>query len=282
MRPTIALIIVDPQVDFIDPQGKLPIPGAPKVADSIAKFIKEFKINIHKIIITRDSHRPDHFENALMWTDLITGKQLPNVTRTISYQDIKNGRYGIADDGRGYGSSGGTRWYDAILDWIERRGEITLWPRHCVTGSVGAAIYPGILDAVSVWELYDQGNNRVEYLDKGMESWLPAYSAFSEGDFWRTQRSLQDKVKDWMMGVRRKGPFKVDYVVVCGFAEDYCVAACIDDLIFGGFDRDLVIPKDLCAPILTEHEHPIYSYARYKGVKVLSSYKDIAELPKDK
>ena len=53
----ITLIIVDPQYDFIE-HGKLPVDGGTKALDNVTKLIESGLVG--EIIITQDSHRPDH------------------------------------------------------------------------------------------------------------------------------------------------------------------------------------------------------------------------------
>lgn len=63
-----ALLIVDPQVDFII--GSLPVPGAEVAMDSLAKFIKEQGINYSHIILTADRHPINHCsftQNGGIW-----------------------------------------------------------------------------------------------------------------------------------------------------------------------------------------------------------------------
>ncbi|MDE5785556.1 MAG: isochorismatase family protein [Duncaniella sp.] len=52
------LLIVDPQVDFIN--GSLPVPGAPEAMDALAEYIRTDSDRYEVIGITADSHPSDH------------------------------------------------------------------------------------------------------------------------------------------------------------------------------------------------------------------------------
>ena len=79
--------------------------------------------------------------------------------------------------------------------------EQTLWPDHCVQGSAGAALHPGL----------DTGRVNL-ILRKGMRPVLDSYSAFFENDR-RTATGLAGFLTE--LGVRQ--------VALCGLATDYCV-----------------------------------------------------------
>ena len=80
------------------------------------------------------------------------------------------------------------------------------WPRHCVQGTWGAELHPG-LDA-----------SRIDVVvDKGQEPGTDGYSAFDGTD-------LRERL-------RERG---IDEVVVVGLATDYCVRASALDAIAAG------------------------------------------------
>ncbi|PPE04551.1 glycerol-3-phosphate acyltransferase PlsY [Entomoplasma ellychniae] len=56
-----ALIIVDYQYDFVDPNGKLYVKHAETKKEYILKLIKEFKDNSNLVIATKDNHPIDHY-----------------------------------------------------------------------------------------------------------------------------------------------------------------------------------------------------------------------------
>ena len=97
-----------------------------------------------------------------------------------------------------------------------------LWPDHCVQGSRGAELHPG-LDTRGVGLI----------LRKGARPSLDSYSAFFEND-----RTTSTGLSHWLRGLG------VGEVFLCGLATDYCVFASAMDARGLGFAVTLV--QDAC------------------------------------
>jgi nicotinamidase/pyrazinamidase len=104
-------------------------------------------------------------------------------------------------------------------------GPQTLWPDHCVQGTPGAALHPG-LDAARA-ELV---------LRKGFRAGIDSYSAFFEND-----RSTPTGLAGYL---RERG---FSRVVLCGLATDFCVAYSAIDARRLGFESTVVL--DACRAI---------------------------------
>ncbi len=91
-------------------------------------------------------------------------------------------------------------------------GEQVLWPDHCVQGTPGAALAPGLdLPGAAL------------VLRKGLNPRVDSYSAFAEAD--GTPTGLAGYLRE--RGIGR--------VVLCGLATDYCVAWSALDARAAGF-----------------------------------------------
>ncbi|TXM87350.1 isochorismatase family protein, partial [Methylobacterium sp. WL103] len=96
-------------------------------------------------------------------------------------------------------------------------GEQVLWPDHCVQGSAGASLAPGLdLPGAAL------------VLRKGLNPGVDSYSAFVEADGTRTGLAGY---------LRERG---VGRVVLCGLATDYCVAWSALDARAAGFEAVVV------------------------------------------
>jgi nicotinamidase/pyrazinamidase len=104
-------------------------------------------------------------------------------------------------------------------------GEQTLWPDHCVQGTVGADFHPA-LDLTRA-ELV---------IRKGFRPDIDSYSAFFENDR-RTPTGLAGYLRE--RGLRR--------VVLCGLATDFCVAYSAIDARRQGFEAAVML--DACRAI---------------------------------
>jgi nicotinamidase/pyrazinamidase len=104
-------------------------------------------------------------------------------------------------------------------------GVQTLWPDHCVQGTTGAALHPGLHDA------------RLEMvLRKGFHAQVDSYSAFLEND-----RVTPTGLAGYM---RERG---FERLFCAGLALDYCVRFSAEDARRFGF-RAVVVP-DACRAI---------------------------------
>ncbi|HEY3622164.1 MAG TPA: bifunctional nicotinamidase/pyrazinamidase [Roseiarcus sp.] len=104
-------------------------------------------------------------------------------------------------------------------------GDQILWPEHCVQGTPGAALHPGL--AVDLAFLI---------LRKGMHSAIDSYSAFVEADG-KTTTGLAALLK--ARGVKR--------VFLCGLATDFCVAHSALDARRQSFETFVI--EDACRAI---------------------------------
>lgn len=104
-------------------------------------------------------------------------------------------------------------------------GAQTLWPDHCVQGTPGAELHPGL----------DVPNSQL-LLRKGWHPAIDSYSAFFENDR-RTPTGLASYLRE--RGLKR--------VFVAGLALDFCVRYSAEDAHAAGFE--VVVIEDACRAI---------------------------------
>jgi len=104
-------------------------------------------------------------------------------------------------------------------------GDQTLWPEHCVQGTPGAALHPGLVTDLAFL-----------ILRKGMHPGIDSYSAFVEADG-KTTTGLAALLK--ARGIKR--------VFACGLATDFCVAHSALDARHEGFATFVI--EDACRAI---------------------------------
>jgi nicotinamidase/pyrazinamidase len=104
-------------------------------------------------------------------------------------------------------------------------GEQTLWPDHCVQGTPGAELHPGL-----------RADRFAVVLRKGWRREVDSYSAFTENDR-RTPTGLAGWLRD--QGVRR--------VFLAGLATNFCVGWSGLDALDHGFAVSVVL--DACRGI---------------------------------
>lgn len=110
-------------------------------------------------------------------------------------------------------------WHPAESRHFREFGGV--WPRHCVQGTPGAQLHPGLVLP-----------GGTEVVDKGENPDDDAYSAFQA----RTRNGA-----DLERSLRERG---VEHVYVGGLATDYCVKSTVLDALSRGFGATLLI--DAC------------------------------------
>jgi nicotinamidase/pyrazinamidase len=131
------------------------------------------------------------------------------------------------------------------------QGPQELWPDHCVQGTRGAALHPGLPDAaISL------------VLRKGTRPDVDSYSAFQE-NVGPDGRRPTTGLGAWLAarGVRR--------VFVCGLARDFCVRASAVDAASEGFE--VVVLDDLTRAVFPDRRPAIDALLARAGVRLATS-----------
>jgi nicotinamidase/pyrazinamidase len=97
-----------------------------------------------------------------------------------------------------------------------------LWPAHCVQWTGGALLHPG-LDSRRI----------ARVVPKGTDPWIDSYSGFFDNN-----RRKATGLHEWLQGQR------VDQLLLCGLATDYCVKATALDAMSLGYGTTVV--ADAC------------------------------------
>lgn len=127
----------------------------------------------------------------------------------------------------------------------------TLWPDHCVQGSPGAELHPGIdgaaLDAV---------------IRKGSDPRVDSYSGFRENHGPHGARPSTG-LAGWL---HERG---VDEVFVCGLARDICVLWTAQDAVELGFRASLL--WDLSRPVTPASDDATRTTLQARGIALVES-----------
>jgi len=131
------------------------------------------------------------------------------------------------------------------------QGAQELWPDHCVQGTHGAALHPGLPDTCLTL-----------VLRKGTRRDLDSYSAFRENVGPEGERPTTG-LGAWLAarGVRR--------VFVTGLARDFCVRASAVDAAAEGFETAVL--DDLTRAVFPDHRAQVDAELSRAGVSLLDS-----------
>lgn len=91
MKNRNALLIIDAQKDFCEPEGALYVQGAEQDVQRIADLIKKFSDRIDYISLTQDSHHRNDIAHPAWWTKR-DGSPV-NAFTPISLQQVKDGEF---------------------------------------------------------------------------------------------------------------------------------------------------------------------------------------------
>ena len=209
------LLMIDPQVDFCAPTGKLFVAGADKDMERLAKFITQNGRRFADIHCTLDSHQSIHVAHPLFWHN--NRGEHPAPFTLISADDVRSGKW----------TTSIARWQARGLQYVEKleknaRYQLCIWPPHCIIGSMGAALVPAISDALIAWEV--QMLAQVDYVPKGSNYFTEHYSAVQADvpDPGDPLTKLNTRLVDVLS--------QADQILITGEALSHCVANTVTDI----------------------------------------------------
>ena len=237
MNKRVELLVIDPQVDFCDPNGALYVNGADKDMDRLASCIKAKPDVFYDIHVTVDSHHMVDVAHPIFWRDS-TGKN-PDPFTIISSDDIKNGKWNPTN----------ISWKNRMVEYVEKleadgKYPLCIWPPHCLIGSVGHTVYPALFEALCEWE---KGFALVDYVTKGSNIYTEHYSAVQAEvpDPEDPSTQINTRLVETLM--------EADSVLIAGEAGSHCLANTVRDIAnaFGddSYVSKLVLLEDATSPV---------------------------------
>ena len=210
-----ALLIIDPQNDFCDPaSGALYVPGADGDILRLAELLSRSGDVFEEIHVTLDSHHLRDIAHPLFWENEHGAHPAPFTQ--IRAPEIERGLWRASDSIHQARAS-------AYAHALELGGKhlLTIWPPHCLIGSVGQAVYPPLFEALLSWE---QKFGTVNYVAKGENPFTEHYSAI--------RAEVPDPADlSTQTNSRLVAALKLtDRIVVAGEAGSHCVANTLYDL----------------------------------------------------
>jgi len=221
----IDLLVIDPQEDFCNPKGALSVPGADKDMERLATLITRVGARLNDIHMTLDQHHEMDVAHPSFWRGS-DGKN-PSPFTIITAADVEKGVW----------TPSITSLTKRMLDYtraLEKgsRYPLCIWPAHCLIGSPGAAVMPGVLAALNEWARTEQAV--VHFVSKGSNIFTEHYSGVKaevpdpEDPSTQLNISLIQALE------------QADEILIAGEAGSHCVANTIRDIADGFSDKDYV------------------------------------------
>ncbi|MCU0444952.1 MAG: isochorismatase family protein [Microscillaceae bacterium] len=257
MRNQNALLIIDAQYDFCNPNGALYVPGAEKDMERLKKMILNNVDSLDHICVTLDSHPVNDISHPSFWQDK-TGKQPAPFTQ-ITAQDIKNGAWT-------------PRFYPQqalkYLEDLEKDGKFLhiIWPEHCLMGSRGAALDDNLMDALKTWTY------KGKYYQAVTKGTYPLTEHFG---IFMAQVPVADRPETQLNQSLIKTLENYQNVYLAGEAKSHCVATSLKQAMdyAPNLANKMIVVEDCMSdvPNMGHLGKPIYDEAKQKGVRFVAS-----------
>ncbi len=207
-----ALLAIDPQRDFTCPDGSLYVPGANDDMERLSHFVQENGDTLESIFVTMDSHRTMHIAHPQFWQD--NDGHHPAPFTTITHADVVSGRWKAVID---------NPLSTPYLEQLERRGkQHTIWPPHCIVGTLGYELHPTLLRALTLYAAHQGTLNIIHKGDCIFAEHFSALRAEVENPLF-PETSLNIRLLDTLL--------TFDRLYIAGECADICVKETLRDIL---------------------------------------------------
>jgi nicotinamidase-related amidase len=260
MRKKNALLIIDAQYDFCNPNGALYVKGAEEDNKRLAQWIVDNSEEIDYIAATLDSHVLNDIAHPSYWMD--ANGNYPAPFTLISSQDVKDGKW-----------TPRFAPHEALayLESLEAQNEYKhcIWPPHCRIGSKGHSLDDIIDQALSK---YQESGKMVKFVTKGTHPQTEHFGAF------RAQVPVPgaSETDINMKLINTLETFQNVYLT--GQAKSHCVANTLKQAleISPSLAKKFVVLEDTMSPVpgFENLADSIYDKARQMGVRFSTTAKE--------
>ncbi len=209
-----ALLIIDAQYDFCNPDGTLFVPGAEQDVQRIAQLIATHGDELDQIFATLDTHHVLDIAHPLFWED-------PNGNTVAPFTLITS----AAVDAGKWTPRYHREYVIKYLEHLENEGEFKhfIWPEHCLTGSKGAALDDTVLSAILAWSHRKQKDFNT--VVKGLNPLTEHFGIF------KAQVSVAEDPGTELNGQFISKLLDFDRILIVGEARSHCVATSIKQIL---------------------------------------------------
>lgn len=220
------LLLVDPQIDFVHPDGSLSVPGAVDDTRRTVEWIFRNSESITTIAASLDSHVPIQIFSPTWWSDKRGWHPAPYTT--ITSDDVRAGRWKPLYE---------RSWSEQYVEILEEQAKkaLMIWPYHTLIGTPGHSITPALYEAIA----YHSAARRSQpvFLSKGSIPKTEHYSIMEP----------EVKVPDNPMGQLNTQFLDMlasyDQVYIAGQAKSHCVLETVASMMRYFGDQPKIIGK---------------------------------------
>lgn len=261
-----ALLAVDVQLCFMPQGGDLPVPGADEVVPVINNIRQ--RVSFDLVVLTKDAHPPRHVSFASAHAtgcDCLARQQQqrsPDLNSNGKYSGLLspatvtlhyNEQGQLCNHTAAYG---GGRQQPAALSVVcpptappgtYRSIQQQLWPDHCLAGTPGSQLHPGL-----------ETRSTDVVLEKGGQPHVDSYSAFFDNGY-----LAPTPLHGTLTGAG------ISEVYIAGIAQDFCVAFTARCAALLGYN--VVVVRDATRAVSCAGGADAEAQMRHLGVKFVDS-----------
>jgi nicotinamidase/pyrazinamidase len=208
-----ALLLIDPQVDFICDGGTLQVAGAMQDSARTAEFIYNNLWDIDNLYVSLDTHKPFQIFFSSWWENN-EGMPPPPFT-VITAEDVQDGVWLPRSL---------PRWSRKYVEELAKTGryQLIIWPQHCLQGTSGNAVAPVLAEAIEFWAAAHEIS--ATYIVKGLAAETENYSVFEP-------EVKTDNYADELNQKTLNELAAFDRIFVAGQAKSHCVLSTLESMV---------------------------------------------------
>lgn len=209
-----ALLLIDAQNDFCEYGGSLYVKGAGEDMDRLSEWLTKNGARIDRVFYSMDSHGPRAIFHPV-WFEGADGAQ-PEPMTQIAAADVESGKWK-------------PRFHPEhtlhYLQELERNSPYkhTIWPEHCIVGSMAHLLDMNVADAL--WNWSGEYQRAATPVVKGLNPLTEHYGIF------RAEVPLDDAPETQLNRRLLDELDQYDRVFVAGEAASHCVAASLMQIV---------------------------------------------------
>jgi len=257
MRKKNAILIIDAQYDFCNPNGALYVPNAEKDMARLRDLILKNSAYIDHICVTLDAHPVNDISHPAFWAD--KDGNFPQPFTQITLAEVNAGKWT-------------PRFYpkEAInyLTDLEAQGQFPhfIWTEHCLLGSKGASLDDQLMDALKTWT---RTGRYYQAVTKG------TYPLTEHFGIFMAQIPVADRPETQLNQSLIKTLESFQNVYLVGEAKSHCVATSLKQAMdyAPNLAEKMIILEDIMSdvPNLGHLGEPIYQEAKKRGLRFAKS-----------
>lgn len=263
MKNENALLIIDAQYDFCNPDGALYVQDAENDIKRLSVFITKNARHLNHICLTLDNHPLNDISHPSFWKDNHGNPPAPFTQITLKEVEEEK-----------WIPNFNPNQVKEYLTALELQGEFPhiIWNPHCLIGSKGAAIDETLFKALEYWIKTNTENNENKQYQTVTKGTYPLTEHFG---IFQAQIPVEDQPETQLNQSLLDSLNQYKNLYLAGQAKSHCVATSLKQIMdYAPQLAQKVIVLEDCMSDIPNMGHlgePIYRRAKEIGVRFVKS-----------